>query len=137
MDFAKPLEELILKRKKYHNVILTLSAPSISESCLNMKINLNFYFHTSLQCLKRFFKAFQAFIKSFEAPQGSVKIKFKLLFSLRQGSERERLIFNFQNNHIRFAIDYRAFLFLASFLTFHSSVSLTTNSLCFAGSSFD
>ena len=35
--------------------------------------------------------AFKAFIKPFEAPQRSVKIKFKLIFSLCPGSEREGL----------------------------------------------
>ena len=35
----------------------------------------NFYFRTSFWCLKRVMKAFKAFIKPFEAPQKSVKIK--------------------------------------------------------------
>ena len=33
---------------------LTLKDPFISESCIEIKIELNFYFHTSLWCLKRF-----------------------------------------------------------------------------------
>ena len=45
---------------------------SINPSRLNPgrreKINLNFYFHTSLWCLKRFYEGP-------EAPQGSVKIR--------------------------------------------------------------
>ena len=44
---------------------LTLPAPCNSESCIEIKIMLNFYFHTSLWCLKM----------PFEAPQRSVKIK--------------------------------------------------------------
>ena len=44
---------------------LTLNVPCISESCIEIKIKLNFYFHTSLWCLKRFYKAF---IKPFETP---------------------------------------------------------------------
>ena len=36
-------------------------------------------------------KAFKAFIKPFEAPQRCVKIKFKLIFSVRPGSERKGL----------------------------------------------
>ena len=47
---------------------LTFPAPYISESCIKIKINLNFYFDTSLWSLKRFHEAF-------EAPQKSVKIK--------------------------------------------------------------
>ena len=49
--------------------LLTLPAPYILESCIKIKINLNFYFHTSLLCLKRFVKVLKAFIKPFEAPQ--------------------------------------------------------------------
>ena len=33
---------------------LTLKDPVISESCIEIKIKLNFYFHMSLCCLKRF-----------------------------------------------------------------------------------
>ena len=49
----------------------------ISESCIEIKINLKICFHTSLWCLHKIFKAFKTFkasIKPFEAPQ-SVKIK--------------------------------------------------------------
>ena len=45
--------------------VLALNVPCISESCIKIKIKLNFYFHTSLWCL----------IKPFESPQRSVKIK--------------------------------------------------------------
>ena len=57
--------------------ILTLKDPIISESCIEIKSELNFYFHTSLWCLKQFYEgmALKAFIKPFEAPQRSVKIK--------------------------------------------------------------
>ena len=46
------------------------------------KIDLNFYFQTSLWCLRT-----TVFIKPFEAPQRSVKIKFKSIFILIQLSE--------------------------------------------------
>ena len=36
--------------------LLTLPVLSISESCIETKINLNFYFHISFWCLKRFYK---------------------------------------------------------------------------------
>ena len=42
---------------------------------LKWKINLSFYFCTSFWCLTRFFKAFKAFAKPFEAPQRGLKIK--------------------------------------------------------------
>ena len=51
---------------------LTLPAPILDEE---KKINLNFYFHTSLWCLRRFYEGLKAFIKPSEAPQRSVKIK--------------------------------------------------------------
>ena len=61
---------------------LILHAPCISESCLKIKIKLDFYFCTSLWFLKRFY----------EAPQRSVKIKPEVnFFSSRPGSEREEL----------------------------------------------
>ena len=36
--------------------VLILPAPCISESCVKIRINVNFYFHTSLWCLKRFYE---------------------------------------------------------------------------------
>ena len=36
--------------------IVTLSVPCISKSCIQIEIKLNFYFHTSLWCLKRFYE---------------------------------------------------------------------------------
>ena len=53
---------------------LTLKDPFISESCIEIKIKLNFYFQTSCRDSKGFMKAFKAFIKSFETSQ-SMKIK--------------------------------------------------------------
>ena len=35
---------------------LTLSVPCISESRIGIKIKSDFYFHTSLWCLKRFYE---------------------------------------------------------------------------------
>ena len=45
--------------------ILALSDPSISESCIQMKINLNFYFDTSLWCLKRLYEGLYGLHKIF------------------------------------------------------------------------
>ena len=36
--------------------VLTLAALCISESCIEIKINVSFYFHTSFWCLKRFYE---------------------------------------------------------------------------------
>ena len=72
--------------------LLTLLFPFISESCIEIKIKLNFYFHTSLWCLKGFMKALKAFIKPFEAPQRSMKIKILTFFFLRPGLGLEGLI---------------------------------------------
>ena len=43
---------------------LTLNVPCISESCIEIKIKLNFYFHTSLWCLKRFYEDLKGFHKT-------------------------------------------------------------------------
>ena len=56
-------------------MFLTVPVPCISESCIEIKVKLNFYFHTSLWCLERFYEG--------------------LIFSLRPGSGRERLMNNF------------------------------------------
>ena len=52
--------------------LLTLNVPCISESCIEVKIKLSFLF-------SHFFvvgqKVLKAFIKPFEAPQRSVKMK--------------------------------------------------------------
>ena len=44
------------------------------------KIDFIFYLHTSCVALKGLVKALKAFIKPFEAPQGSVKIKLSVNF---------------------------------------------------------
>ena len=68
----------IFRQESCHNVNkimicsfcpLTLSTPYILQSCIKMKNNLNFYFHPSLWCLKRF-----------ESLQKSVKIKISVNF---------------------------------------------------------
>ena len=49
----------LLQQSRYEcqsQFILTLSAPCIPESCIKIKINLNFYFRTSLWCLKWFYE---------------------------------------------------------------------------------
>ena len=63
--FWNALVRLIVssEKKKLHQrrlrieTYLTLTALCISESCIKMKINLQFYFHTSLWCLKRFYES--------------------------------------------------------------------------------
>ena len=75
-------------KKKAH---LTLSAPYISESCIKIKTNLNFYFTLLCGPSKGFMKALKAFIKSFEAPQRSVKIKIKLVFFSSSGIGAQRV----------------------------------------------
>ena len=49
-----------IKNSENWKLILTLPAPCISESCTEIKIKLNFYFHTSLWCLKRFYEGLKA-----------------------------------------------------------------------------
>ena len=45
--------------------LLTLLFPCISESCIGIKIKLNFYFHTSLWCLKWFYEGLKGLHKTF------------------------------------------------------------------------
>ena len=79
-------------------IVLTLKVPCISESCIEIKIKLDFYFHTSFWCIKRFY---ESTIKPFEAPQRSVKRKFNLIFSLCPGLRRKGLILIETYLHIR------------------------------------
>ena len=62
------------KRKKTSNgwMILTNHAPWISESCIEIKITSNFYFHIFLWCV----------IKAFDTLQRIVKMKILCYFSL-------------------------------------------------------
>ena len=52
--------------------------PSRSDLGRREKINLNFYFHIFGGASKGFTKALKAFIKLFEAPQRSAKIKIQV-----------------------------------------------------------
>ena len=74
------LHNKFLKRSFYFNDDwLTLPVPCISESCIEIKIKLNFYFHTSLLCLKDF-------ILNLLRHHKEVKTKIYLnFFSLRLG----------------------------------------------------
>ena len=49
---------MLILRYNFHVKIslLTLKDLLISESCIEIKIKLNFYFHTSLWCLKGFYE---------------------------------------------------------------------------------
>ena len=42
-----------------------IPSPCISDSSIEVKINLNFYFHTSLWSLKRFYEGLKGFHRSF------------------------------------------------------------------------
>ena len=64
-------EDFDFPSKFFVFIVLALKDPFISESCIEIKIEVTF----SLWCLKTFMKAFKAFIKPFESPHRSVKIK--------------------------------------------------------------
>ena len=61
-EFLMSLEELTNCNQgmsgyyNYINTELALAAPCILESCSKIKRNLNFYFHPSSWCLKRFYE---------------------------------------------------------------------------------
>ena len=48
-------------RKKLANLLLTLPVLCILEIHIKIKIYLNYYFHTSLWCLKRFYEGLFSF----------------------------------------------------------------------------
>ena len=60
--------------------MLTPPAACISESCIEIKLNLNFIFTLLGGASKGFKKALKAFIKLSEAPRRSVKIKIEINF---------------------------------------------------------
>ena len=67
--------EYVLLKMCSNLIAITLRAPCISESCIEIKINYNFYFHTSLWCLKRFYEDLEGLHKTFGDTTKIVKIK--------------------------------------------------------------
>ena len=72
------------------NQPLILLALCISESCIKIKVNFNFYFRTSLWCCKWFYVGLQGLYKTFWGTTRSVKKNFSLFF-LCLGSRWEGL----------------------------------------------
>ena len=64
---------------------LTSPVICISESCIEIKVKVIIYLTLLCGPSKGFMKAFKAFIKSFETPQRSVKIKIELNFFSSSG----------------------------------------------------
>ena len=60
--------------------------PCISESCIEMKIKLNFYFHTSLRCLKRFYEGFKVLHKTFRGNSAIWKSISNVINTIREES---------------------------------------------------
>ena len=70
--------------------MLTLNVPGISESCIEIKIKLNFYFPTFLWCLKRLYEGLYGPHKTFWGTRKTFENKkFNLIFSHRPGLGRE------------------------------------------------
>ena len=55
----------ILNQQAIDNSFAFALTPRISESCIEIKIKLNLYFHTSLWCLKKFYKGLKGLHKTF------------------------------------------------------------------------
>ena len=68
---------MLLRAFKWMNLLMLIwnFNSSRSNPGQRKKIKLNFYFHTSLWCLKSFYEGLKAFIKPFEASKRSVIIK--------------------------------------------------------------
>ena len=76
----------------YRKWLFTLPALCISELYSKIKINLNFFFHFSLWCL-RFFEGLQGVYKNFLRTAKKCENKnVKLILCLRLGSGREGLV---------------------------------------------
>ena len=60
------LQPLSVSAVKSWTSLLTLKDLCISESCTELKIELNLYFHTSLWCLKRFYEGLKGTTKKCE-----------------------------------------------------------------------
>ena len=91
---------------------LALHTPSIFENCIKTKINLNFYLHTHLWCLKRFYDGFKGLHKTFwgttkKCENKNLTFKFKfhlnLIFHASSGIGRGRLS---KKNHFLMASLY-------------------------------
>ena len=95
MAFLDSLKFLLHKnnlRYVRQNTGLTLPALSTSVICTKININLNYYFHISLWCLKMFYEDLKELHKNFWGTTNKCKCKnFTLFFSLRPGSGREGL----------------------------------------------
>ena len=77
---------MIHKRKLSYTSLLSLPVPCISESFTEIEIKLNFYFYTSLWCLKRFYEDFQGLHETFWGTTKKCENKnFTDFFSLRPG----------------------------------------------------
>ena len=73
--FIRFIESPLKMMKNAFYFTLTLNVPCISDSCIEIKIKLNFYFTLLCGASKGFTKALKAFIKHFAAPKRSLKIK--------------------------------------------------------------
>ena len=71
-------------------LFLILPVPCISESCTEI-IKLNFYFHTSLWCLKRFYEGFKGFRKTFRGTTKKYKNKNLTYFFSSSGIGMRRV----------------------------------------------
>ena len=60
---AVTVSQFLISIIRYNS--LTLQEPFIFESCIEIKIKLNFYFHTSLWCLKSFYEGLKGLHKTF------------------------------------------------------------------------
>ena len=80
--------------EKFHHFssFWTLNVPCISESCIEIKIKRDFYFHTPLWRLKKFYEGLKSFHKTFWGTTKKCENKnFSLIFSHRPGLGREEL----------------------------------------------
>ena len=89
--------EWIILKKTFKRSLVWRRVPVlyISESYIEIKINLNFYFYTSLWCLKRFYEGLKGLHKTFWGSTKKCKNKNLSIFFCSSGNYRIILMKNF------------------------------------------
>ena len=107
---------------------LALHTPCIFENCIKTKINLNFYLHTHLWCLKRFYDGFKGLHKTFwgttkKCENKNLTFKFKfhlnLIFHSSFGIGRGRL--NKKNHFLMASLYWRSWTSYTTTTKSHST----------------
>ena len=87
------LRRIQSEKRFWRKFFLTLPVPCISESCIEIKIKLNFYFYTSFWCLKRFCERLKGVHKTFRGTTKKCENKNLIYFFSSSGVRTGNLKF--------------------------------------------